>query len=161
MPDGFRGRPTRRYLTDVENTINNASAAHIRNPFEGMVFSSVSPPPLPHRTNQRVPESSAFADSGSFVTSVSTIANIVVSDSIYDELMQKINLVDESVCEMLYNTSYEVEEMCQSVYIVPRTLPRFLRILRDIKQSLGEFRLLTGAVEASARSFVTDINGIG
>jgi len=161
MPHGFIGKPSRSYLQAVENALTAAINVHSRNPFANLTRRDVAPPPVPVRNNHRAPHAPSEAMTGGFVTGIGNRSNIVVDFDTYSRTLQKIQATDEKTCEVLYEVALQIQEMCDTVFMLPRTRGRFLSILDRIKNSLSSFRMLTGDIEGNTRAFNADIDVIG
>jgi len=161
MPNGFIGKPSLRYLKRVEDALLSASAVHSRDPFLSARQSMVRPPSLPARNNHRQPNEPNSAFSGSYITGIGNKTNIVVSDNDYNQVLHQIQSIDSAICDVLINVSQKIEEMCQTIYVVPRTRPRFLSMLSNVRGSLGEFRSLSVSLENNVHGYVSSIRTIG
>jgi len=160
MPNGFRGTPTANYLNDVDGTLSTSKNLHNQNPLAGLSGHVVPLPTLPNRNNQNTPHPPETARSGGNSTGTNTSNNVVVDQSQYDALMRQIDRVDDRAGEQLYNISLEIEQMCRTSYIVPKTVPRVLLITSAIKNSMGNFRTLTADTATRIRNFARDILGV-
>jgi len=161
MPDGFRGNVADVYLTAVDNELAAAVIVHNTDPFRNLSSSVVAFPPLPHRANQTLPYPGSTAQTGSFSTGARNSSNIVVGQSEYDSILNHINQIDEDMATAIYDIALEIDDMCQTSYILPRTVPKCARVLDGIKSSLGDFRSLTEEALSQMRNFVQGILGIG
>ena len=151
MPNGFSGHAARRYLDDVAQAREQAVSVTRDMP-------SGSPPaPRP----RPLPFSSDSAGSGQFSTGQGSSDNIVVSQADYDALAYKLYQIDERVSDCLYQCAKQVEEMCDTIFIMPVVGPRCKHIAGGVVECLGQLRALTDDVGASAKKFAAEIMEIG
>jgi len=68
--------------------------------------------------------------------------NIVVKQSEYEQVMGKINATDARLAEEYHNICTRIEEMCNTIYIVPHMRPKYLELTTRVKTSLAEFQAL-------------------
>lgn len=61
------------------------------------------------------------------------------------------------IAEELYNIAIQIEEMCNTIYIVPATLPKYLAIVDKVKSSLGEFQSLAEQAGTKVYEFTGEI----
>lgn len=146
MPYGFIGNASQKYLTQVSGALSASQAAQSEN--------------TTSRGGQTAPYSPDSAMSGGYATGVGKPTNIVVNYGTYDEFLRKIRLVDEMAAEDLYNIAMQIESMCATIYVVPETLPRYLAILNQVKNSLREFRSITEETGIQTRRFINDMENI-
>jgi len=106
------------------------------------------------------PHSPDSAESGGYSTGIGNSSNVVVDGNTYDEILQRIRMIDAETAESMYNIAVQIEEMCQSIYIVPSTLPKYLAIVDKVKASLGEFQSLTDEARSFANGFVEEVTHI-
>lgn len=161
MPDGFVGKASKMYLEAVSVALSAAGEVHSLYPFSNCVSSVVPPPALPVRNNQKPPYESESALSGGYTAGVGNQTNIAVDQSIYSDTLNKIRTTDEKASEELYNVILQIEEICATSYILPKTLPRYLSTLDYVKNSLEEFRSLTNDAETTTESFEEEIINTG
>lgn len=160
MPYGFIGKASEKYLTAVGDALSSAATVHDQNPYMDCTNSAAAPPTLPSRENYSAKHNPDTAMSGGYITGVGNQTNVVVGKQEYDEILQKIRAVDASIAEELYNIALQIESLCQTVYIVPATLPKYLAIVDKVKASLGEFQSLTEDARLNAHQFIDEIEQI-
>jgi len=156
MPQGFIGKASRRYLLTVGDAMSSAHAVHNRDPFGGQSHRIK----ISGRSNHSAPHSTDSAESGGYSTGIGNSSNVVVDGNTYDEILQRIRMIDAETAESMYNIAVQIEEMCQSIYIVPSTLPKYLAIVDKVKASLGEFQSLTDEARSFANGFVEEVTHI-
>lgn len=157
MPDGFIGNSSKKYLTSVSEALSDAHAVHSKDPYNGASGGDTPPPPLPSRSNQNAEYSPDTALSGGYSTGVGNETNVVLDQDMYEDILLRIRKTDSNIAERLHDIILEIEEMCETIYIVPSTLPKYLRIVDKVKASLSEFQSLSEQVENQSRSFVNEI----
>ena len=108
-------------------------------------------------SNHKARHSPDSAMSGGYPLRVGNQSNIVVNEDAYAEILQKIRMTDSGIAEELYNIATQIEEMCQTIYIVPATLPKYLAIVANVKSSLGEFQSLAEQAGMKAYEFSSEI----
>ena len=154
MPKGFSGRAALRYLTDTTQAHNQATSAASSPP--------VSSPPSPSpRHLPFTPEDARVSKGGRHITGQGNSNNIVVDQDEYEAICNKINQADDKIGESYYRIALEIEQLCQTSFILPSVVPRCLNICNNIKDSLGEFRSLTEDATLEMRKFARDITDIG
>ena len=157
MPYGFIGNASKKYLTSVNDSLTSAHASHSKNPLAGRSFGKVGTPAMPGGDNHNAPYPPDSAVGGGYTTGVGNETNVVLEQSTYDEILQKIRKTDMETAENLYRIAEEIEKMCETIYIVPATLPKYLAIIDAVKASLNEFQSLTDASVVQTYQFVEDI----
>lgn len=160
MPYGFIGEASRKVLTTASDALTNAAAVHNQNPYRSSSGGACAPPPLPVRNNHSAGNSPDTAMGGGYQTGVGNQTNVVVDQSAYDEILQKIQVTDARIAEDLYNLAVQIEQMCETIYIVPATLPKYLAIVDRVKGSLGEFQSLTEDARLRAHQLVEEMINI-
>ncbi|MCL1976198.1 MAG: hypothetical protein FWG61_08570 [Firmicutes bacterium] len=161
MPDGFVGKASQNYLEKVAAALIIAGEIHSHDPFSGISYKIVPPPGLPARINVEPPYDPASAMSGGYSTGVGNQTNIAVDRSIYTDALNKIRTTDEKAAEELYKVITQIEDLCETSYVLPKTLPKYLSILDYVKISLAEFRSLTDDAGTKTDSFVEEIINTG
>ena len=157
MPYGFIGNAAKNYLTSVSGALSKAHAVHSKDPHGG---GGRGVPALPPRNNVNAQNSPESAMSGGYPLRVGNQSNIVVDEDIYIEIMQKIRITDSGIAEEIHSIATGIEEMCNTIYIVPATLPKYLAIVGNVKSSLGEFQSLAGQAGMKAHEFSGKIASI-
>ena len=151
MPNGFRGNPPAVYLGKVSEAHSVAVAA-----------GNQAPAGAPHGPRVvRLPHPPSTANSGSFSVGYNNSSNIVTSQSEYDTVARIVSEMDDGVGEAIYNISTEIEELCETIFVMPSTTPRILALAGTIKSSMGSFRSATEEMSASARMFASEIVSVG
>ena len=143
MPSGFIGDAARSYLVKTSEALLIAANANPRGASRGE-----SPYPPDKAVRGRV------------LTGVGNSSNIVVDSLTYTEAMRRMDSIDERMGELFYSISQELEQMCQTSYIIPQTRPRFLNVCESMKGSLGRFRDLTYDLFVTTNRFVREITEI-
>jgi len=161
MPNGFVGRPALRYITDVVETLATAELALQRDPFRNLRNRAVPPPSVPPQTGKQSPYTVGDAKIGGFSTGVGASENIVVEDSEYISITQQIDAVDDLFGETMYQIASEIEALCSTSFILPRTVPKCLLIAQTMKGSLGEFRSVTEEGIIQTKNYSSDIVSVG
>lgn len=157
MPYGFIGNACKTYLSNTNNAMLSAQAVNNRDPFGGSHGGSCPPPSIRVPCNQTLKNSPDSAMSGGYKTGLGNQSNVVVSEGAYAEILQKIRTTDSGIAEELYNIAVQIEEMCNTIYIVPATLPKYLAIVNKVKSSLGEFQSLAERTGIKAYEFMGEI----
>jgi len=158
MPDGFVGTAALRYLNGVSEAHTNAKSDAAR---AARPPSSVPPDTPSVPTARMLPHEPSEANHGRFTTGKGNSGNIVVDETEYAAIMQKISHIDDKIGEHLYRIAAEIENMCRESYILPATFPRCTGISSNIKTSMGQFRALTEEATGVANRFARDITSIG
>ena len=97
MPYGFSGQAATGYLERATEAITVAGAVHSRDPYSGYAGSIAFPAALPGRGEGGMPS----PDSGGagHITGTGSQSNIVVSQSIYEEVSQRLSSIDAAMEE--------------------------------------------------------------
>lgn len=161
MPDGYVGLPCLKYLTDVADALSHATPVHDQNPFANLSNQAVPPPALQARDNKISPYAPDTAKNGYYETGIGTSNNIVVEQSEYEYILAQIDNIDDTIGQELYNIAVEIEALCESEYVMPKTVPRCLFIANALKNSLGNFSNLTYDCLKRMRDFVSGIIDVG
>ena len=141
MPAGFMGRASRAYLTTTSEAMTNA------NKTKSQITSDVNLGKMRH------PISPDEAASGGAQTGTGDSSNIVVDTATYEQALRMVDDIDDKMGEMFYKMTMELEQMCQTSYVVPQTNPRFLSVCETVKGSMGNFRGLTEELSIAVRRF--------
>ena len=155
MPYGFMGNAAQKYLSNVSDALSSAHSVHNVNPYK--TKGSTSPPSPPARNNYNAKHSPDSAMSGGYPVRVGNQSNVVVSEDTYTEILGRIRTTDSAIAEELYNIAAQIESMCETSYIVPATLPKYLAIVNNVKSSLGEFQSLAEQAGTKAYEFMDEI----
>jgi len=150
MPNGFVGNASHRYLSQISEAMESANTVHNSPP--AVAFSAGS--------FHQVPHSPGSARSGGYVTGVGDQSNIVVKHSDYNEILGRIQSVDSKIAEECYNICVQIEEMCDTIYVVPIMKPKYVEYTNRIKACLAEFQSLTDDARMRTHQFVSDIVSI-
>jgi hypothetical protein len=155
MPKGFSGRAAVRYLGDVSDAHSRAvsTSSEISSSAPGAT-QRVNPKQLPHSPEEAV-------RSSKFTTGTGSSSNIVADSREYEEISRKISQADDKIGECLYRIAQEIEDLCQTSYRLPRTVPRCMGICNNIKRSLGRFRSLTEDALLQTNRFAERVTNIG
>ena len=157
MPYGFMGNSCGKYLSNVGGAITSANAVSGRDPLAGIGGGASAPPKITTPSPQTFNQSPDTATSGGYRTGVGNQSNVVVEEETYGEIFQRIRAVDSGIAEELYNIAAQIEQMCETDYVVPATLPKYLSLLGRVKGSLGEFQSLADKAGAKAYDFAGEI----
>jgi len=163
MIRGFFGMAASSFIRDTNDAMAESSREHSRDPFESYVREEGDEGPArrPRRTiravNQRPLFSPEAALRGTHAVGVRNSSNVVVDQDTYEEVLRRLNAVDDQAGEDIYKCCAAIEEMCQSTLIIPETLPRILEITSQLKNSLGEFRALTEETSIRTKNFVNRV----
>lgn len=160
MPYGFTGNASQKYLSNVGTALSGASTVCSKNPFDGVSTGACSPPPLSTQNYRTYNDSNLSAANGGYATNVGNQSNVVVNGDLSVEILQRIRAADAAIAEELYRIAVQIEDMCETIYIVPATLPRYLAIIDKVKASLGEFQSLAEQAGTKAYEFVGEITKI-
>lgn len=150
MPNGFVGNAARRYLGDVDAAQKRALTAS-RNSTSGQ---------RPVR-EARFPFSAEDADIGRPMPSRGDSNNIVVNQADYEDVARTICKIDENIGERLYHTACEIDEMCQTIFMMPHVSPGCLNVSGGVKGCLGILRDITEDAALEMRRFAREITEIG
>ena len=151
MPRGFIGNAAAKYLRQVSNAHESAVSAGMKRPSHA--------PPGPR--GRRLPFGPEDAFRGSFTVGHRNSSNIVTDREEYAAICNKIDQAEDRMGECLHKTALEIEAMCQTIFVLPRVVPRCVGISDAIKQSLNQFRSLTLDAIIHIRNFARDITDIG
>ena len=161
MPGGFIGKACHKYLTTISTAMTSANVVHNKAPFDGMSGGATPPPALPGTPDHNAPHLPEMAKSGGgYTTGVGNQSNIVVKPSEYNEVLQKIQMVDARIAEEIYNLAVQIEETCETIYIVPQMRPKYLEYTNRTKSSLSEFQTLADEARMRTHEFVGEIERI-
>ena len=151
MPSGFMGEASRLYIGNTEAAMSSAAGVNSQNPAGARRAAA---------NNREHPFPLDEANSGRIMTGVGNSSNIVVDSITYYDVLNLVDRIDDDMGELFYQISNEIEEMCSTTYIVPRTVERCTSICGSVKNSLGNFRSLTDENAVATRRFVGNILNI-
>ena len=157
MPSGFSGVACQKYLTMIGTAMTSAHSAHSSPPVFAGTESEAPPPALPATPNHNPPHSPETANMGGYSTGVGNQSNIVVKQNDYDEVLRKIQMTDAKIAEEIYNLAIQIEEMCETIYIVPQMRPKYLEYTIKAKSWLSAFQSLADDARTSGHQFVSEV----
>ncbi len=157
MPNGFVGKSSQKYLEKVNKALSDSHTVHNKNPLDSIPKGSFNTHNMSMKYNYNAPYSPEEANYGSYITGVGSSSNIVISQNDYDEIIQNTRKVDSEIAEDLYRIAAQIEEMCNTIYIVPVTLPKYMEILNKVRSSLDEFQMLTDQTVMYTQSYVDEM----
>jgi len=152
MPRGFTGQPARTYLAQVSTAHTRADGASQQIP--------LSAPSITTRTRQ-LPFTPDTAGSGQFITRRGDSSNVVVLPGEYEAIARHVSQLDDAVGECLYKAIEEIEEMCNTIFILPAVVPGCLNICNGVKTSLNQYRRLTDDAMLETRNYAREMLDIG
>jgi len=158
MPNGFRGRAAEAFLTAAGSAMNAATAAHNQRPLPPQA--GAQRPPMPNTPNERVPHEAGSAHSGGNVTGVGNSSNIVVGSAEYNNILSRIDRVDDNMGRTLHQVAIRIEELCRGSFVLPRTVQRSNIITADLKNALSEYRAMTADSLTEIRRFTDSMLSI-
>jgi len=145
MPSGFIGAAAKAYLTHSAQSMERAVSTN-----NDVRIKRLGESPFP-------PEQ---ANRGAFKTGVGNSSNVVVDAHAYANAMQMLSRIDDDVSYMLYHMCEELEEMCRTAFVVPRTSARLLMLCGRVKNSMHTYRRLTDNIVTGTNRFVQDMINI-
>jgi len=151
MPNGFLGRPPQKYLTDVSQAHSRAANVSQQAPSSG-------PRVRPSRALPFVP---GDANNGRFATGRGDSSNIVANQEDYEAITRYVSQIDDAISECIYRTTEEIEEICQTIFILPSVGPRCIEIAGKVKGMMGQFRSLSDDATQQTRNYAREITEIG
>jgi len=161
MPDGFIGEACEKYLSRVCRAMSCANAVLGKNPFAGVEVSRFAPPVMSAHKSHVASYAPDTAKAGSYATGVGNQLNIVVLQGAYEQALKKVQMIDSRMAEDIYRLSVQIEEMCETIYIVPETQKKCMEYTDKMKSSLREFELLTDEAIICTRQFADRIMSLG
>jgi len=154
MPRGFMGRPATAFLTRIADAHTQAKDSSTR-------ITSNAPSNAAVR-ERRLPFEPSEGNSGGMVpTGRGNSSNIAVSYDEYDYLSRMICNAEDKLGECLYQVACEIEELCNTSFILPDAAPRCLNISESVKQYMTDFRGVTQDSAIRIRQFADEITTIG
>jgi len=160
MPHGFIGNASQKYLTEVGNAMASAHMVHGKNPLAGMGGMEAPPPTLATPSNLNLPHPSESSRSGGYATGIGNQSNVVVKPGEYAEVLGKMQLVNEQIAEEIFSIAAQLEEMCNTIYIVPFMKPKYLEYIGKVKAMLDEFQTLMDESRMAQQAHVDEITRI-
>ncbi|MDR2547765.1 MAG: hypothetical protein LBC96_09740 [Lachnospiraceae bacterium] len=147
MPYGFIGTTSHNYLSAITEALDIANSVHLRVPSHARNSGSIDSIPYPSDT--------AFG--GGHTTSPSTQDNIVHQPVTGFELIQRLQLLNTRLAEDIHHVCTKLEELCETVYIIPDTQSKFLDITIRLKSLLPEFESLADESRILLHRFTTEL----
>jgi len=163
MPNGFFGNAARRYLTQVTTVHTRAVAA-------AQKCQEEIPDDMPNNMSSNItgmarmrqlPFTPEDGFTGRATTGRGDSSNIVVDEHEYNEVVRRLCQIDDAIGECIYKTAAEIEELCQTIFVLPSVAPRCQDISHRLKNMLREYAELTAELELKTRSFAREITEIG
>ena len=159
MSYGFLGKAGKNYLMEVKESLTAAMAEHNEDPFSGYGGGIVPLPSLPSRSNKTAPYSPEEANSGGNATGIWNQTNVAAAQHSCDAAAQKLFKANDTMIGALSGAIASIAEMCESVYITPKTQPKVMSISGRIKSSLTGFRALPESSEFTVLNYSREILG--
>jgi len=141
MPNGFRGSAAESYLGAAGSALSAAATAHNQRPIPAQA--GAQRPEMPSTPNAQAPHDVSSAHSGGNITGVGNSSNIVVGSAEYNNILSRIERIDDDMGRTLHQISVRIEEMCRGEFVMPQTVQRCNTLTSNLKNSLGEYRRLT------------------
>jgi len=169
MPNGFSGRPAQRFFTMAgeahtfaQNRLRRAPQIHEQTQSPQRLASArVNIEQGIQARERQLPFTPDDANSGRFTTGRGDSNNIVVIHGEYEAISHSADRIDEAIGECIYRVACEIEEMCQTIFIMPSVVRGCMNIADSVKGSLSQFRSLTFDTLLQARVFAQEIMDIG
>ena len=161
MPYGFLGKASEKCFEELADFLAVAEKAHNHKPFIGCYCPVVPPPALPEPVNEPPPYDLADVKSGGHTTGVGNKTNIAADQRLYTDILNYIRETDAKAFTELYDVMLQINELCETDYILPLAQRRYLSIMNYVKDSLVEFLQLTNNAEVKINNFVEEIIDIG
>jgi len=146
MPSGFIGHAAKSYLTHSTNAISRAASTNTSN----RSIRGGESPVTPEEANR-----------GGFKTGTGNSSNVVVDSVAYDNAMRRLNRMDDQIGETFYRICEELEDICQTSFILPRTNRRFMFLCGRVKNAMNRYRQLTDNMVIRTQRFVQRITNVG
>jgi len=121
MSIGFMGKAAKRYFKSVNGVSQKAVS----------IMSGIR--------SHTVRQATTFEAGSGYRTGVGTSENIVVEDDSYQEALNRIKQLDERMSERLGNVMKQVDELCNTSFIVPETTPKVQVVLNEVRSSMTAF----------------------
>jgi len=152
MPNGFFGNAARSYMTRVTDARKDANDA-------AQQSQDTVPPGTPGAAlrERRLPFGPGDGTSGRYSIGHGNSSNIVVSQSQYDEIAWSIGKIDDAMGECIYKTAMEIEEMCETIFVMPDATEQCKNISQTVKGMLDHYVGLTEDIRMQARNFAREI----
>ena len=160
MPRGFSSKMAKNFIKNTSDAMVKAGEIHNRRPPLAPMGNTPAPR-LAEPRNQEPPFSPDDADfTGNHSTGIGNSSNIVVDEALYQETVRKLNAIDDYAGEEIYRMACKIEEICQSMYVVPETIPHITALTAQLKGYLPEFRNLSDDVGIQVRRFADEVGTI-
>jgi len=161
MARGFSGKSVARFFKNTCAALDEAGIAHNRNPFEGVATNLVPLPTVVATNNVSAPFTAEDAWSDRMqARRVGNESNIVVDQQLYENIINRVDAIDDQAGADIYMMANAIEDMCARIFVVPETVNRILAITSQLKSSLGQFRSLTEDTSIDMRRFVNAISAV-
>jgi len=134
MADGFVGNAAKKYFQSVRDVSQTA-----RN-----MMSSI---------RKSIPAAPVFEERSGYRTGVGTSENIVVKADVYQDALNQIKQLDERMAERLNNAMKQLDELCNTSFIVPETTSKVQAVLDGVKNSMTAFGDVTTQVTQTAEMY--------
>jgi len=125
MANGFIGNAAYAYLVAVENALKESAKVHTDNA-HGVAIRNELPPVLPEE-----------ARGGSFFTGADDLSNIVTDSNDYESSMREVSDASDDVNSIYYTTAREMEDMCGTSFVLPKTAQRCSHMCSDAKSFMS------------------------
>jgi len=87
-------------------------------------------------------------------------SSVVVDADIYNTVLQRLDTADHQAGADMYAMCNTIDEICETIFVVPETTPRIKAMTDQFKKSLGQFRSLTEEVAIDVRRYTSEISNI-
>jgi len=155
MPNGFSGNAARSYLTQASRAQENAQDA-----------TRQAQGDIPTNTRgalqrmRQLPFDPEDANHGQFSTGRGDSSNLVADQLEYNEIANSISKMDDAMGYCVHQTATEIEQLCQTIFVMPGTAARCQDISQEVKNLLRMYAEISNDLLTATRNFAYDITEV-
>jgi hypothetical protein len=148
MPRGFMGNFSDNYCARVNDAVDSANMIR-RQCLSTDIYDDISDAWI-------ISDDQCF---NQFKTGVGTSSNIVLNPDDYDYFSREMRTINSNVAENVNMLLAQIEEMCNTIFVMPETGPKVMAYMSAIQTSLKEFVELGYATSDQTDSYVNEMVG--
>jgi len=165
MPNGFAGVAAKAFLTAAHAAQDRTQEITEENDKQNQDIAGRTPrnriQPVRQAHVPLLPFEPADALTGRFVTGHRNSTNIVVNRSEYATIARTLQQIDEDLGMCIYETAKEIEDMCNTIFVMPNVSPKCMEIACTVRESMSSYRDASGDLAMECNKFASDMSEIG
>ena len=142
MASGFIGNRSQQFFSRVRETSQQAS---------GMIASA---------GGQSSPNTAGLGEGQGYRLGMGSSQNVVMREEVYRSCTSQLGQLDNRMAEQIENVCKQIDDLCQSIFIIPETTPRIQEVVQKVRGSLSDFQDVTTKVCRTSDMYVSQIRAL-